>query len=129
MASFLSILEESMYLSTYPSKRDGHPPIYLGGEPPLPTYSGWSVHLSTYVGKDGNTSIYCWSTCLVFQYKQRPGFHEIKSPISLCISICVYRYIYIYISQYIYRNPSINTFRYRYTCVRIYLYMQISIYT
>ena len=74
-----------MYLSTYPSKRDGHPPIYLGGEPPLPTYSGWSVRLSTYVGKDGNTSIYCWSTCLVFQYKQRPGFHEIRSPISICI--------------------------------------------
>ena len=121
MASFLSILEESMYLSTYPSKRDGHPPIYLGGEPPLPTYSGWSVRLSTYVGKDGNTSIYCWSTRLVFQYTQRSGFHEIKSPISVCISISIY--LSKFIHKYIYIQIRVCIDISMHACMSIYIYI------
>ena len=59
MATYLPILEESIYLSIYFSRRRW-PSTYLSRRrwPPLPTYLGGDGHVSNYLGKDCHLSIY-----------------------------------------------------------------------
>ena len=71
MATYLSTLDQSIYLSIYLSMEGmaSSTHLFRKGWPPLPTYLGGDYHqstffeivyLPTYVGGDGHPPIYLW---------------------------------------------------------------------